>query len=333
MSTQNYALQALHTFGMPVYAQDYVLIQTVEDLQVLLPLPPKFLILGGGSNMLFTQDFEGLVVHNQIKGIQVVKEDEEAVYIQAGGGEVWHDLVCWCLARNYAGLENLSLIPGSVGAAPIQNIGAYGVELKDVFYELEAVHLATGERHRFSKEQCAFGYRDSVFKRQYKGQYLITQVTFRLPKQAALNFSYGAIQQQLEKNNTPPSPQSISQAVIQIRQQKLPNPQEIGNAGSFFKNPIIPASEAVLLKEQYPSMPQYPAGANAVKVAAGWLIDQLGWKGHRQGDAGVHSNQALVLVNHGQATGAALWALAQQIQASVQEHFGVLLEPEVNIIA
>jgi UDP-N-acetylmuramate dehydrogenase len=195
------------------------------------------------------------------------------------------------------------------------------------------VHLPTGERQRFSKEQCAFGYRDSVFKRQYKGQYCITQVTLRLPKQAALNFSYGAIQQQLEKNNTPPSPQAISQAVIQIRQQKLPNPQEIGNAGSFFKNPIISSAKAAVLKEQYPTMPQYPAAAGTIKVAAGWLIDQLGWKGHRQGDAGVHANQALVLVNHGQATGAALWALAQQIQTSVQEHFGVLLEPEVNIIA
>ncbi|MFK7796331.1 MAG: UDP-N-acetylmuramate dehydrogenase [Aureispira sp.] len=333
MSSPNYALQALHTFGMPVYAQDYVVIQTVEELQALLPLPPKSLILGGGSNMLFTQDFEGLVVHNQIKGIQVVEENEEAVYIQAGGGEVWHDLVSWCLAHHYAGLENLSLIPGSVGAAPIQNIGAYGVELKDVFYELEAVHLSTGELCRFSKKQCAFGYRDSVFKRQYKGQFFITQVTFCLDKQAALNFSYGAIQQQLEKNNTPPSPQSISQAVIQIRQQKLPNPQEIGNAGSFFKNPILPLAKATLLKEQYPTMPQYPAGADKVKIAAGWLIDQLGWKGHRQGDAGVHEHQALVLVNHGQATGAVLWALAQQIQASVQEHFGILLEPEVNIIA
>ena len=332
MSNQKYALQALHTFGMPVYAQDYVAVHTIEQLQTLLPLPQQFLMLGGGSNVLFTQNFEGLIVHNQIKGIALLKEDEEAVYIQAGGGEVWHDLVCWCLERNYAGLENLSLIPGSVGAAPIQNIGAYGVELKDVFYELEAVHLATGQQHRFTKEECAFGYRDSVFKRQYKGQFFITKVTLRLPKQATLNFSYGAIQQQLEKNNTPPSPQAISQAVIQIRQQKLPNPQEIGNAGSFFKNPIIPSVQAALLKEQYPTMPQYPAEVGKVKVAAGWLIDQLGWKGHRQGDAGVHVNQALVLVNYGQATGTALWTLAQQVQTSVQEHFGILLEPEVNII-
>ncbi|MGH1335720.1 MAG: UDP-N-acetylmuramate dehydrogenase [Aureispira sp.] len=333
MPKNKHSLQELHTFGMPIHAQDYIKIQQVEDLLACLPLSGKFLILGGGSNVLFTQDFEGCVLHNQIKGIEVVKEEEEAVYVRVGGGEVWHDLVEWCLGQGYSGIENLSLIPGSVGAAPIQNIGAYGVELKDVFYSLEGIELATGTLHQFVVEECAFGYRDSVFKRKYKGQYFITKVTLRLPKQATLNFSYGAIQAQLQKNETLPSPKSISEAVIQIRQQKLPDPKQIGNAGSFFKNPIINKEKGEALQVRYPNVPLYPAGTGQVKLAAGWLIDQLGWKGYRKGDAGVHAHQALVLVNHGQATGAELWALAQEVQASVQEHFGILLEPEVNIIS
>lgn len=332
MDNKKHNLQAFHTFGMAVQAEDYISIQKVEDLQNLLPLSTPFLILGGGSNMLFTKDFEGLILHNQIKGMEVIKEEEQVTLVQVGGGEVWHDLVIWCLKQGYKGLENLSLIPGSVGAAPIQNIGAYGVELQDVFHSLEAVELATGEVHHFDKQQCAFGYRDSVFKQQFKGKYFITKVTLALPKNSPLQFSYGAIQTQLEKNKATPSPQSISEAVIQIRQQKLPNPQQIGNAGSFFKNPIVPEKQAQQLKQKYPNMPIYPAGERQKKLAAGWLIDQLGWKGYRQGDAGVHAHQALVLVNYGQATGAEIWALAQQIQASVLEHFGILLEPEVNVI-
>lgn len=333
MSDTPYNLQALHTFGMSVQAQDYTAIKKVEELQTILPLSKPFLILGGGSNMLFTKDFEGLILHNQIKGIEVEREEEDAIYIRAGGGEVWHDLVLWCLEQGYGGIENLSLIPGSVGAAPIQNIGAYGVELKDVFHTLEAVGLATGQMQQFSLHQCAFGYRDSVFKQQYKGKYFITEVTLRLPKQPKLHVSYGAIQTQLEKNNTTPSAKNISEAIIQIRQQKLPDPKYIGNAGSFFKNPIVDATQGAMLKASHPSIPMYPAGEGQVKLAAGWLIEQLGWKGYRQGDAGVHANQALVLVNHGQATGAELWQLAQKIQASVEEHFGIVLEPEVNVIA
>lgn len=333
MSKKQQNLQTLHTFGMPIQAQDYVVIQGVEALLEQLPLLGKFLILGGGSNMLFTQDFEGLVLHNQIKGIEVVEETDDVVYVRVGGGEIWHDLVLWCLEQGYRGIENLSLIPGSVGAAPIQNIGAYGVELKDIFHCLEGIELATGALRRFDKAEGAFGYRDSIFKRQYKGQYFITTVTLRLPKNTPLNFSYGAIQTQLEKNKAIPSPQSISAAIIQIRQQKLPDPKQIGNAGSFFKNPIVEKEKGTALQALHPNMPLYPAGANQVKLAAGWLIDQLGWKGYRKGDAGVHAQQALVLVNYGQATGAELWALAQAIQASVQERFGVLLEPEVNIIS
>ncbi len=332
MSSNKKSLQALHTFGMPVFAHSYVAITSVHALQALLPLREPFLILGGGSNILFTKNFEGLIVHNQIKGIALERTTDDAVYIKVGGGERWHDLVLWCLEQGYNGIENLSLIPGSVGAAPIQNIGAYGTEIKEVFFGLEAVALATGEVQHFSLEQCTFGYRDSVFKRQFKGHYFISHVLLRLPKNAPLNFSYGAIQNQLEKNKTTPSPRSISEAVIQIRQQKLPDPKQIGNAGSFFKNPLLPAAQAAALKAKYPTMPQYPAPNGQVKLAAGWLIDQLGWKGHRQGDAGVHAHQALVLVNHGEATGAELWALAQAIQASVQERFGVHLEPEVNII-
>lgn len=325
-------LQPLHTFGLSVQAYDYKSITSVETLRALLPLPTPFLILGGGSNVLFTRHFDGLVIHNQIKGITCVREDKEWVYVRVGGGEVWHDLVRWSIEQGYGGLENLSLIPGSVGAAPIQNIGAYGVELKDVFHELEAVDLQTGALKCFNHAACAFGYRDSVFKHQYKGCYCITHVTLALQKEPQLNTSYGAIQQELDRFQATPSVQSISEAVIRIRQQKLPDPREVGNAGSFFKNPILPSATVAALQQRYPNMPVYPVSDTHQKLAAGWLIDQLGWKGYRTGDAGVHPHQALVLVNYGTTTGAELWALAQRIQASVQEHFGVVLETEVNVI-
>ena len=325
-------LQPLHTFGMSVQAQQYCSIETVEDLLALLPLPTPHLILGGGSNLLFLANFLGLVVHNQIKGIQQVDEDQERVYLRVGGGELWHDLVLWTLERGYGGLENLSLIPGSVGAAPIQNIGAYGVELKDVFHDLEAVHLPTCLLERFDAQRCAFGYRDSVFKHQYKGQYAITHVTLALYKSPPLHTSYGAIQAELARSGAAPSIRTICDAVIRIRLRKLPDPKVVGNAGSFFKNPVVPSAQAAALQARHPNMPSYPAGAGHQKLAAGWLIDQLGWKGHRVGDAGVHPNQALVLVNYGAATGAELWALAERIQAAVQTHFGIWLEPEVNVI-
>lgn len=283
--------------------------------------------------MLFTKDFEGLVVHNKIRGIERVEEDEKTVLIRVGGGEVWHLLVLWCIEQAYGGIENLSLIPGSVGAAPIQNIGAYGVELKDVFDRLEAINLSTGEIETLYSEDCAFGYRDSIFKRGAKGKYFITRVFLRLSKQANFNISYGAIKQVLETSEAPLSIRSISDAVIQIRTQKLPDPKKIGNSGSFFKNPIVANSEVKALQKEYPSMPVYVVDNNNSKLAAGWLIDQLGWKGYRKGDAGVHQQQALVLVNYENAKGSEIWALAQEIQASVHEKFGILLEPEVNILS
>lgn len=326
------SLKELHTFGLAVHTTSYTLVETEAQLQKLLPLPPAHLILGGGSNLLFTQDFEGLVVHNKIKGIERIKEDDKTVLIRVGGGEVWHELVLWCIEQGYAGLENLSLIPGSVGAAPIQNIGAYGVELKDVFEYLEAINLSTGVIETLHFKDCAFGYRDSIFKKKAKGKYFITRVVLRLSKEANFNISYGAIREVLEASQTPLSIRSISNAVIQIRTQKLPDPKEIGNSGSFFKNPIVKNATIKELQKIHLSLPVYPVNDEESKLAAGWLIDQLGWKGYRSGDAGVHKQQALVLVNYGNAQGSEIWELAQQIQASVQEKFGILLEPEVNIL-
>lgn len=330
--TSNLSLQPLHTFGMAVNADRYCAIETAADLRALLPLSRPYLMLGGGSNMLFLTDFSGLVLHNQIKDIEVVDETAEHVYLRVGGGEVWHELVLWTLEKGYGGIENLSLIPGSVGAAPIQNIGAYGVELKDVFHQLEAIQLSTGDLEVFDAQRCAFGYRDSVFKRHYKGQYFITHVTLVLDKSPTLHTEYGAIQAELARSSAAPSIRSVSDAVIRIRQQKLPDPAVVGNAGSFFKNPMVPVAQVEALQARYPSLPSYPVDITHRKLAAGWLIDQLGWKGHRVGDAGVHPHQALVLVNYGAATGAQVWALAEQIQASVEAEFGIWLEPEVNVI-
>lgn len=329
---ENTSLKELHTFCLAVNAAQYTLVETEKQLQELLPLPAEHLILGGGSNMLFTKDFEGLVVHNKIGGIELIEEDDQTVLIRVGGGEVWHELVLWCIEKGYAGLENLSLIPGSVGAAPIQNIGAYGVELKDVFERLEAINLSTGNLETLDFQDCAFGYRDSLFKRKAKGKYFIARVLLRLSKQADFKISYGAIQEVLEKSKTPLSIRSISNAVIQIRTQKLPDPKKIGNSGSFFKNPIVVNSKITEVQKKYPSIPVYPIDDEHSKLAAGWLIDELGWKGYRKGDAGVHKQQALVLVNYGNAKGNEIWALAQEIQASVYEKFGILLEPEVNIL-
>lgn len=328
---KNISLQAYHTFGMPVYAETYTAIHSEEDLQKQIPLTEPFLILGGGSNMLFTKDFEGLVLHNQIKGIEIIEETEKAVFLKIGGGEIWHDLVLWCIENNYAGIENLSLIPGTVGAAPIQNIGAYGVELKDVFHTLEAVNIQNGSTQIFDLEDCQFGYRNSVFKQELKNQYFITRVTLCLSKQPEFNLSYGAIQHTVDESGEPVSIRSVSNAVIAIRQEKLPDPKKIGNSGSFFKNPVISQSHFDKLKEQYPKMAAFPMNGKEVKVAAGWLIDSLGWKGFRMGDAGVHEHQALVLVNYGKAKGSEVWALAQDIQAEVKEVYGIDLEAEVNV--
>ncbi len=333
------SLKPYNTFGIDAQARHFADITTETDLQTLLQLTdfmnqPK-LVLGGGSNILLTQDFIGLVMHITIPGIDVIDSDDTYVWLRAGAGVNWHELVLYAVNHNYAGLENLSLIPGTVGAAPLQNIGAYGVELEQVFQELTAIGISTGQRQIFSHADCQFGYRESVFKHEAKGRYIITSVTFRLTKQPSFHIEYGAIRDTLadmgvSDNNL--TIKDISDAVIRIRQSKLPDPAQIGNAGSFFKNPEIPTIQFDELKANYPTLPGYPASVGHTKVPAGWLIEQAGWKGHRTGDAGVHTKQALVLVNYGTATGTDLLALAHQIQASVLDKFGVKIVPEVNVV-
>lgn len=333
----DYSLKPYNTFGIDVKAKLFVSFESVQELQEILRMPElkqeQKLILGGGSNVLFTQDFEGVALLNSIKGIEVLREDEQHVYAKAGSGEVWHDFVLYTLQHNWGGVENLSLIPGTVGAAPLQNIGAYGVELKDVFHELEAVHIATGEVKIFDNDTCQFGYRESVFKNKLKGQYIVTAVTFKLHKQHHLNTSYGAIKTTLEEMQVKqPTIQDVSAAVCHIRSSKLPDPKQIGNAGSFFKNPEIPLEQYEQLRAQFADIPSYPVSETTVKVPAGWLIEQCGWKGKVLGNYGVHKNQALVLVNYGGAKGDEVRKLAYDIIASVEEKFGIRLTPEVNIL-
>ncbi len=293
----------------------------------------KTLILGGGSNILFTKNFDGLVLKNQLYGMEKIGEDEDFVYVRAGAGESWHQMVMYCIQRQWAGAENLSLIPGNVGASPMQNIGAYGVEIKDIFHSLEAYHLAEKTMVNFNLSDCAFGYRESVFKGKFKNQFVITSVTFRLNKKPVFKTTYGAIEQELEKMGVQSlTIQAISQAVINIRSSKLPNPAEIGNAGSFFKNPEIGTEAFEALKASFPAIVGYDLQNGNTKLAAGWLIEQCGWKGYRIGDVGCHSKQALVLVNYGHATGEEIFALSQQIIDSVMVKFGVPLQREVNII-
>jgi UDP-N-acetylmuramate dehydrogenase len=331
----NVNLKPFNTFGMDVRALDFVEITAESEIPELLRLINRYegpvLFLGGGSNILFTKDYEGLVVKITTKGIEIVDQDAEFVYARSVAGENWDDFVQYCVRHNYGGVENLSLIPGNVGSSPIQNIGAYGVEIKDTFYMLDAVSLRTGEFREFLAEECAFGYRSSVFKYELKGQYLILSVTFRLRKRPLLNTSYGAIPAELEVMGETPSVKSVAQAVINIRRSKLPDPKEIGNAGSFFKNPVVNEMQFKELKARFPEMPAYPA-ENGSKLAAGWLIEQCGWKGFREGDAGVHARQALVLVNYGKATGHEVYGLAIRIMESVKEKFNVVLEPEVNVV-
>lgn len=333
----DFSLKPYNTFGIDVKAKLFARFDSVEELQELLQLPElkqeQKLILGGGSNLLFTKDFHGVVLQNGIKGIEQVAEDEEHVYLKAGGGEVWHEFVLHTLNLDLGGVENLSLIPGTVGAAPLQNIGAYGVELKDVFLELEAVNLYTSEVKVFDNEACQFGYRESVFKNELKGQYIVTHVVFKLRKKHHLNTSYGAIKATLEEMQVQePNIHHVSAAVCHIRQSKLPDPKQIGNAGSFFKNPEIPLSQYEELQVQYPSIPSYPISETTVKVPAGWLIEQCGWKGKVLGNYGVHKNQALVLVNYGGAKGEDIKKLAYEVIESVKEKFGIQLSPEVNIM-
>ncbi len=333
---ENISLKPFTTFGIDKKAKFFTTVTTLDELKSALLLVkekqlPVF-ILGGGSNILLTRDIEGLVIKLEIKGINLVKEDEDQLWVEVGAGEMWHELVMHSIAKDWAGLENLSLIPGTVGASPMQNIGAYGVEIKDVFDSLMAMNRETLEMQFFDAEACRFGYRESVFKQTFKDQFVITSVTFRLSKTPNFHLEYGAIREVLAANGIDqPSIRAISDAVIQIRQSKLPDPKEIGNAGSFFKNPTIPNAQFDELKASYPSIPGYPS-AEGVKVAAGWLIEQTGWKGKRIGEVGVHAKQALVLVNYGGGSGEEIKKLSEQIQASVYDKFGVQLQAEVNFI-
>ncbi len=335
MISENTSLLPYNTFGIDVKASKFGRFSSTEELHALLShrgKEEKLLILGGGSNVLLTEDFEGLVIRNEIKGFEVISEDENTVDIKVGAGEVWHEFVLQSIEKGYGGVENLSLIPGSVGASPMQNIGAYGVEIKDVFVSLEAYHIESGEVHTFDKESCQFGYRESVFKRRLKGQYIIVSVTYRLTKNHSLNTSYGAIEAELkERGINNPTIKDVSDAVIAIRQSKLPDPKEIGNAGSFFKNPVVEKSVLVSIQEKHENVPNYPAG-DKVKLAAGWLIEQAGWKGKTFDTFGVHKKQALVLVNYGGSKGQSILDLSTQIITDVKSKFGVELEREVNII-
>ncbi len=337
MIHENYSLKKLNTFGIEASARYYTECSSIDQMIEILSQKPfvnaQKLILGGGSNLLFTKNFDGLVLKNNLKGIELIKEDKDFYFVKAGAGEVWHTLVMHCIANNYAGLENLSLIPGNVGASPMQNIGAYGAEIKDHFFELEALHISDKKIHTFNNATCKFGYRESVFKREFKNQYIITSVTFKLLKNPSFNTRYGAIEKEMEAMGVKEiNIQAISQAVCNIRSSKLPNPTEIGNAGSFFKNPEVTSDKYKSLKVQFPSIVGYDLENGNVKLAAGWLIEQCGWKGKTIGDAGVHKLQALVLVNYNNAKGSEILNLSQQIMDSVKDIFGVDLEREVNII-
>jgi UDP-N-acetylmuramate dehydrogenase len=331
----NKSLQSSNTFGFNVMAEQYMAIERTQQLTELFESQAfstqRWGILGGGSNITFTQDFQGLLLHNQIKGRTLLEQHQDHVLLEFGGGENWHETVLYTLENGWGGLENLSLIPGTVGASPIQNIGAYGVEIKDCFHSLTAFHIPTGEFHTINKEDCAFGYRDSVFKREKKGQYFITSVRFTLSTQPVIKTQYGDIQATLDGwGISQPDIRDISKAVIHIRQSKLPNPAEIGNCGSFFKNPVVDSRIIPALQEKYPDLKTFPAGEGLTKVPAGWLIEKGGWKGFKRGAIGVHAKQALVLVNYGGGTGAEIIALAKEIQADILQKFGIELEMEVN---
>ena len=333
---EHQALRLFNTFGIDVKARYFVVFEQVGDITEFLGetrfrgLPR--LILGGGSNVLFRQDYPGVILHMEFKGIELLDESGADVIIRAAAGENWHEFVRTTIEWGYAGLENLSLIPGTVGAAPIQNIGAYGVELREVFYELEAVDLEAGMAKIFSQNAVNFSYRDSYFKSMVPGKWLITSVTFRLPKQPRWQIDYRGLSDKLVVDNEPLSARRISDVICQLRRDKLPDPTRQGNAGSFFKNPIVSATEYKVLISESPELPGFEQSNGAYKLSAGWLIERCGWKGHREGDAGVSNMHALVLVNYGNASGESIWQLAQRIMASVRVRFGVALEPEPRVI-
>lgn len=331
---ENISLKKYNTFGIDVNAKRFVTVSSLYELKNILKEEQHVFIISGGSNMLLTKDIEELVIHLNIKGISIDHENENSVYLTVNTGENWHEFVLWCISLNYGGLENLSLIPGNVGTCPIQNIGAYGVEVKDTITKVEALEIKTGKLVAFSNKECEFGYRNSIFKNKAKGKYIITSVSFELTKNNhKLNTSYGAIEQELTSQNiTKPSIKNVSDAIISIRKSKLPDPKKIGNSGSFFKNPVISSHHFEKLKNTFPELPHYVISENSIKIPAGWLIEQSGFKGKRFGNYGVHEKQALVLVNYENATGKNIYQLAQRIQETIKNKFSINLEIEVNVI-
>lgn len=333
---KNISLKTLNTFGIDVSAELFSSFNTEEELKYLIELnkneKKEVLILGGGSNILFTKNPEQWVWQNCIKGIEVISDSSNEVLIKVGAGENWHNFVLYCVDKNWGGIENLSLIPGCVGAGPMQNIGAYGAELKDTCHAVECIECKTGQSKTFTAQECEFGYRESIFKQKVKDQYVITYVYFKLSKNAKVNTQYGSIQQELDAMQiAEPTLKDVSNAVINIRKSKLPNPSELGNAGSFFKNPVISEAKFNSLKEKFPQIISYPAANGNVKLAAGWLIEQCGLKGFRQNNVGVHSKQALVIVNYGNSKGSEIWELSEKVIQTVKDTFDVELEREVNI--
>lgn len=334
---ENYSLKNLNTFGINAYCRYFTEFNTIDNVREILEhqisKTHQKLILGGGSNILFTKDFNGLVLKNNISGIEKIKEDPHHVYIKAGAGVNWHSFVMYCIENDLAGVENLSLIPGNVGASPMQNIGAYGVEVKDVIESVHGIFMDDLSDFSLTNSACQFAYRESIFKHELKNKAIITHVVYRLNKTPKFNTSYGAIEQELDKMGIKDlSIKAISDAVCNIRKSKLPNPAEIGNAGSFFKNPAVDKTTFEKLKNHFKDIPNYPQADGSIKIAAGWLIEQCGWKGFRKGDYGVHKLQALVLVNYGNAKGEDIYRLSEDILQSVKNKFGITLEREVNII-
>jgi UDP-N-acetylmuramate dehydrogenase len=332
----NFSLKKYNTFGIEAKAKQFVAVHSVQDLKTILQenKSQKKFILGGGSNMLLTKDIDALVIHIDLKGKKIIEENDDFVWVESQAGESWHEFVLWTIDQNFGGLENMSLIPGNVGTTPVQNIGAYGTEIKDTFVSCEAMTIEKQEMKTFTKDECHFGYRESVFKNEVKNQYIITSVVFKLTKtNHKINTSYGDISSELEKNNiTNPTLKDVSNAVIAIRQSKLPDPKELGNSGSFFKNPILLKSDFEKIHQQFPDMKYFDISETEVKVPAGWLIEQAGFKGKRFGDAGIHKNQALVLVNYGNATGQEILNVSKNIQETIFKTFGIHIEAEVNVI-
>jgi UDP-N-acetylmuramate dehydrogenase len=332
----DYSLKTYNTFGIEAKAKHFVAVHSLAELQTVLtenPTAKKF-ILGGGSNMLLTQNIDALVIHVDLKGKEIIDENDDFAWVESQAGENWHEFVLWTIHQNLGGLENLSLIPGNVGTTPIQNIGAYGAEIKDTFVLCEALHIESQELVIFKKDECKFGYRESIFKNEVKDEFIITSVVFKLTKRNhQLNTSYGAIETELANQNiSNPTLKDVSNAVIAIRKSKLPDPKELGNSGSFFKNPVILKTDFEKIQQQFPDIPHYVVSETEIKVPAGWLIEQAGFKGKRFGDAGIHKNQALVLVNYGNATGQEILAVAHDIQATILKTYGIAIQAEVNII-